>query len=74
MNFLNLFCPSYPKHGRIWDLGQDTFYCSHQQHDEEGKQNLWTAQELIAAHAPSVKEEEETHFGFLGSPTKTKSS
>ena len=57
MNFLNLFCPSHPKHGKIWELEQDRFYCSHQQHDEEGSQNLWTANQLISAHAIIAKEQ-----------------
>lgn len=63
MNFLNLFCPTYPKHGRIWNLDEDTFYCSHQQHDEEGKANIWTAEELIEAHAINAKEQNQDHSG-----------
>jgi hypothetical protein len=68
MQFLNLFCPTYPTHGRIWDLWQDRFYCSHQQHDEEGKQNLWTAKELIAAHESATTAKEIAQKTMDGSP------
>lgn len=70
MNFLNLFCPAYSKHGRIWDIDEDTFYCSHHQHDEEGTPNIWTAQELIQAHATSAEESSQSSSGLSGVSTK----
>ena len=63
MNFLNLFCPTDKKHGRIWDIDEDTFYCSHHQHDEEGTSNVWTAQGLTEAHAINAEPEEEILSG-----------
>ena len=63
MNFLNLFCPTHKKHGRIWDIGEDTFYCSHHEHDEEGTANIWTAQSLVKAHATNAEPEEGIPFG-----------
>lgn len=70
MNFLNLFCPTYKKHGRIWDIDEDTFYCSHHQHDEEGTVNVWTAKELMDSHAINAEPEEETHSGFTRRRTR----
>jgi hypothetical protein len=71
MQFLNLFCPDYPKHGRIWDIGQDKFYCSNQQHDQEGTTCLWTGAELIAAHNAATTAKQQSQTDTTGSPTES---
>lgn len=68
MQFLNLFCPMYPKHGRIWDIAADRFYCSHHQHDEEGTINLWTGNELIKAHHDATIAKQQLQVNTNGSP------
>jgi hypothetical protein len=51
---LSLTCPTHPLHKRIYNIksnaGDEVFYCAHNEHVDDKTTNLWTADELEAAH------------------------